>query len=296
MKKIVLSFVTLMIFGFLAIANQVGQIQIHPLDNMPIVNSPELEQLDRKYSRYALPNPIRNESVRNYLQASVRIINGNTSGSGTICYYDSSKNIAYIITCGHLWKGSYNSATSPNKRTCQIEVWYHNDTKLDSPKRYSAEIIAYISPDAGNDIGFIKFTPDWTINKYYPIAPIDFNYKEGEVFESCGCDHAQEVAAYEVSIVGIEGKNLVTTNNSPRPGRSGGGLLTKDGQYIGICWGTQRVDGSGLGFFVPLPRIHAFCRDHGLEWLLRVNNEIDIPIIDLRGPRREYPKNYIPRP
>jgi DNA-directed RNA polymerase II subunit RPB2 len=72
----------------------------------------------------------------------------------------------------------------------------------------------------------------------------------------------------------IEGTNtetldLVTEKNSPRPGRSGGGLMNDEGFYIGTCWGTQYRDGTGKGYFTPLSVIHRFwSKQNGYAFLL----------------------------
>ena len=63
--------------------------------------------------------------------------------------------------------------------------------------------------------------------------------------------------------------NVITKMNSPRPGRSGGGLMDDSGYYIGTCWGTQYIDGSGIGYFTPLADFHSFWgKQSGYEFLL----------------------------
>ena len=261
--------------------------------NMPLVQ-PDLPPLAVSYE----PIAKRDESVRYYLQSSVRIKNGDVRGSGTICYYNPQTGYAYIISCGHLFNGNMNPGSI--SKMCQIDVFYKNDQKLASPQTYDAEVICYNNEV---DISFIKFKPDWIPQHYFPIAPVNYKISPGERFESTGCDHAKEVAAYTIEIVeGVNsGSNLVTKSNSPRPGRSGGGLLTKDGKFIAICWGTSARDGSGYGFFVPLRKIHAYAlRFKEVSWLLSVPTYSAIlyqfPIIDEYGTQRKLPDGYIPMP
>lgn len=264
-----------------------------PHFNMPLVQ-PDLPPLATSYE----PVGKRDASVRFYLQCAVRIKNGGVRGSGTICYYDPVKNEAWVISCGHLFNGSMRPGSET--KTVQIDVFYKNDEKLAEPQSYPAEVICY---DNSVDISFLKFKPDWVPQHYFPIASLDYKIEPGQRFESTGCDHAKEVAAYTIEIVeGVNsGSNLVTRNNSPRPGRSGGGLLTQDGKFIAICWGTSDTDGSGYGFFVPLRKIHAYAKQFKeVAWLLNVQASpgffFQFPIIDEHGVIRQLPDRYIPTP
>jgi hypothetical protein len=203
----------------------------------------------------------RDASVYRYLTNSYRIENsqGNASifGSGTLCWYDSKTNTGYIISCGHLFNGG--------EKQVGIDVYYKNKVKLARPQRFIADVICYSKKE---DISFLKFKPDWIPEEYFPIAPISMSPTSGS-FISAGCDNAREVAAYDVTVVGLDGDNLITRNNSPRHGRSGGGLITPDGKYVGICWGSSDpYNGTGTGIFVPLFRIHRYAKSQSLGFLL----------------------------
>lgn len=260
-----------------------------PLDNMPLVSGKQA------VAAGTAPVEKRDQNVWYYLQSSVRVRNGNVSGSATICHYDIATNTAYLISCGHLFRGNQK----PNERhqTCNVEVFYKNLVKLNKPQAFPAEVICC---DNDEDISFLKFHPDWQISHYFAIAPLDYPVRVGDQFESTGCDHAAEVASYTVEILEQGGYNLVTKNNSPRPGRSGGALLSSDGFYVGVVWGTSDYDGTGTGYYVPLKRIYAYAKQYQeVSWLLDVgkNNIVHlIPIVDLDDPGRVYPKMYIPLP
>ena len=91
-------------------------------------------------------------------------------------------------------------------------------------------------------------------------------------------------------MLGIEGADLVSEQNSPRPGRSGGGLMDDNGYYIGTCWGTQYRDGTGKGYFTPLSVIHKFwSKQAGYNFLLEqkqiIGNAKQIKINDRSGSR-----------
>lgn len=244
----------------------------------------------------ASSNPVeqRSQEYYKYLSTTVRIWSNETYGSGTIIYFDSK--YAYISSCGHLWKKNKTSAElKKNPSSCQITVWYHNEKKLSSPKNYKAEIL-FTSNSYGNDCSLLRFIPDWKPN-YYPIAPLDYKIKNGMKLHSIGCDGTREVAHYAVEAVGFnEGGDLVTHKNSPRPGRSGGGLISDDDYYVGICWGTNNSQGLGVGYFTPLKIIHKKYKENGYEWLLNIFIARKIPIIDENNNRISVDENYIPLP
>ena len=247
------------------------------IDNMPLVKP---IPLNRTIELYGAPVEQRGIEYRKYLSASLKINVKNGAGSGTIIFYDKKNNTAYVASCGHLWQpGVLNSDKAKEKKiTCKVTTWYHNDVKLEEPKNYEAELCFY-SYVNGCDTSLISFHPDWE-PEYFPIAPKDYVYKEGTMAHSIGCDSAKEVAHYDVEIAGIVGKNLVTVRNSPRPGRSGGGLIDNNDYYIGTCWGTTDFDGSGQGFFTPLNVIHDFWSMNGYSWLLARADATKIKIID----------------
>jgi hypothetical protein len=273
-------------------------VGIDPLDNMPIVHGGYGDLL----FNYAAPVEQRESEFRRWLSASVKISVSGASGSGTICYYDQSKNLAYIASCGHLWNSGTMSAEEGLRRniTCKIIVWYQNEEKLSSIKEYPAKLIFY-SYRSGCDTSLLTFQPDWAPS-YFPIASLDYKIPVGSHQHSCGCDGGREVAHYDVVIVGPEGNDLVTKYNSPRPGRSGGGLMSDDGYYIGTCWGTSSMDGSGVGYFTPINAIHQYWNQQkGYEFLLNQPPYCgaaarQLPIINRNGPLVDFPRDYIPLP
>ena len=267
-------------------------VERDPLDNMPIL---ERNQFGNENPA---PIPNRGPEYKNFLAASVKIGVSGASGSGTIVYYDSKTKIAYVATCGHLWTPGIMEVEAGKKKAlkCKVIVWYHNDKKLDAPKTYDADVIFYSYVD-GQDTGLISFKPDWEPN-YYPLGPADYTYKVGQHGHSCGCDAGSEVAHYDIKFLGIQGNDLVTIENSPRPGRSGGGLMNDDGKYIGTCWGTQYRDGTGKGYFTPLGVIHKFwSKQKGYEFLLNQESPEGVakklPIHDRSGENKIFGPDYI---
>jgi len=239
----------------------------------------------------------REKEFNKYLAASVKISVNGASGSGTICYYDSKENWAYVISCGHLWSGDKEYSESSVKQKAKIITWYHNKTKLENPKTYEAEVLFW-SNKRGYDSSLLRFKPDW-IPDYFPIAPVDYVLKKGSKLNSLGCDGGNEVARYEVEFIEYRGLDLITERNSPRPGRSGGGLITDTEWYVGICWGTSdTVSGNGTGYFTPLSSIHEMFIKNGHEWLIRLSefSGRNIPIYDWESPQKEFEWDFVPVP
>ncbi len=238
----------------------------------------------------SIPQPNRTEEFRRFLAPSLRVRYGNYSGSATIIYYDKTKNTAWAMSCGHFWKGTSNKPVD-----ITLTAFYHNNKKLDKPKEYKGKVHFHYNNYA-NDISLISFQPDWE-PYYFAIAPLDYELFS-QNYHSTGCDGGEEVAHYSVQLISQD-QFYVTVNNSPRPGRSGGGLLTDDGYYVGICVRTSDVSGNGNGYFVTLPTIHTIMEKEGFGWLLKqsaINLARKIPIIDINNPQREYKEDYIPLP
>lgn len=236
----------------------------------------------------------RDERYIDLLRVSVKVSVSGGSGSGTICHYDPSTGWAHVISCGHLWSGNrdYDPSSRP---AAKIVVWYKDGKRLESPKTYEAEALFW-SNTRGYDVSLLKFRPDWRA-KYAPIAS-SFSYENGTVLNSMGCDGGREVARYKVGIEEYVHPDLRTVLNSPRPGRSGGGLLTDEGTLVGICWGTSDTSsGDGTGFFTPLESIRKVFEKNQHGWLLEVAWDARrIPVVDHDNIRREYDMHFIPVP
>ena len=242
---------------------------------MPIV-------FDTKHTKTSIeltssPLEQRGEEFREYLAASVKIKVNGAAGSGTICYYDPTEKWAYVISCGHLWDGNKSyKELQKDPRKVEIIIWYQNNKKLSQA----------------------KFKPDW-IPEYFPIAQIDYKIDKQTKLNSLGCDGGDEVARYGVEFVEYRGSDIITQKNSPRPGRSGGGLLTDSGWYVGVCWGTSDISsGNGIGYFTPLKSIHEVFIKNGHEWLIRLSefSGRDIPIHDRQSPKKKFETDFIPIP
>lgn len=261
---------------------------------MPLVNDP------LAVASNITPIEQRGVEYKRWLSKGVKISAKGASGSGTIIYYDRKTRWAYVQSCGHLWSGDMSTKDGLRKnRTAKIITWYHNSKKLNGTREYDAEVLFYSNHD-NPDISLLRFKPDWT-PEFFPIAPLDYVIQKDTRAHSIGCDFGKEIAHYDVRIIGQRNgtwSDMVTTENSPRRGRSGGGLISNDGYYIGICWGTSDYDGTGNGYFTPLSEIHKIMEREEYGWLLRISASLarEIPIVDRNNPQGTYPKEYIAIP
>lgn len=241
-----------------------------------------------------IPEEQRDEKYVKFLQVSVKVSVAGASGSGTICHFDDESGWAYVVSCGHLWNG--NKKYDPEKpEKASITVWYQNGKKLESPRTYEAEGLFW-SNDRGYDVSLLRFKPDWRPD-HAPFAR-HFHEEKGRTLNSMGCDGGKEVARYEVQFTEINGKDLMAVRNSPRPGRSGGGLITNDGEIVGICWGSSDITtGDGQGYFTPLDSIRKVFSSNEHEWLLNVQSDLEsIPVLDWDRPKAKYDRHYVPVP
>lgn len=263
--------------------------------DMPLVYDTNPHTAAQKY--YA-PIEQRGPEVRKWLSPGVKISVSGASGSGTIVYYDDLTGWAYVSSCGHLWSGTKSAEELKSRpSSAKVITWYHNDRKLDSPASYQAEVL-YWSNSRGYDTSLLRFRPDWRPD-YFPIAPKNYAFKKGMLLHSVGCDGAREIAHYDVEYVEHRGEDVITQRNSPRPGRSGGGLMSSDGWYVGTCWGTSSLDGSGIGYFTSLASIHQVCERNGYGWLLEVGQGTmaqRLPIMNWSQSQRQFERDYVPIP
>lgn len=236
----------------------------------------------------------RDEKYADLLRVSVKISSSSGSGSGTICYYDEESGWAYVISCGHLWDGNREYDPSSVVKA-KITVWYQSGPRLSEPKTYEAEALFW-SNDRGKDASLLRFKPDWKPD-YAPIA-YSFDPIPGTSLNSMGCDGGKEVARYEVRIQGYKEPDILTTTNSPRPGRSGGGLIRDEMALVGVCWGTSDASsGNGVGFFTPLDSIKEVFKRNKHGWLLDLAWDVRmIPVVDHDDPHADHGQNFIPVP
>lgn len=267
----------------------------------PVVPVSELPDFQTPHDWYGRPGwEERGEEYRRFLAPTARITYQNGGGgSGTICYYDAAENWAYVISCGHLFRNGRKTAAQyrQNPVTMRLELFYHDDEKLEKPEVYTAEVLFHIWEQGIKDVSLMRFHPTWKIKWVNSIAPLDLSLEVNKQYHSCGCDSLTETAHYLVTYHSITERlgssEYVTMYNGPRPGRSGGGLFTDDHLLFGIC---SRGNGT-YSFWTTVKQIHKYLKEEGFEFVLDGRSLANkIPIVDRNGPQGDYPKDYIPSP
>ena len=234
-----------------------------------------------------------------WLAVGVRFSNG----SGTICHYDASTGYAYVISCGHLFRGkslTYEEAKR-NPRTREIDVFYHNHKKLDEPRSYQAEVLCYRNfSESVYDVALVRFKPDWNIEWYAPLAERHEKLTPGQKLHSTGCDGLTPVAHYLIEYIEERERGnvteIVTQENNPRGGRSGGGVMLDNGHLVAIC----SRGGGGKAWWTSLQQMYKFLGEDEKEFafLLDARTSIArrIPIVDPLRPGAVFHQDYIPIP
>jgi hypothetical protein len=219
---------------------------------------------------------------------------GTKSCSGTIVYYDGLKATAYILACAHCYE---NKAERPKVRT------YFADGKREV-REFRGTIIAI---DQEEDLAVITFHPNF-IPDWVPIAPKDSRYFRpseapiGHRIVVTGRDAGlpdgdRRPAAYEAFVREDDDDwYLESKQSQSRGGRSGGGVMTTNRQWlIGVNHGrVENKQKMGHGLWAPLHRIHKFLEENNLAWLANVGDiPRHLPIVDQTG--NKYPQGYLPR-
>ena len=297
-----ISILPIFFIQFNAETAQTTQTPVPPAIEQPVPIPEEVEVLVSKIFQRADSDTglrrweARDAQYRRYLAVSVQVAGG---GSGTIIHYDPDTQDAYILSCGHMWGdpriGGRRSAQSLQQypKYSYVTAWYHDMAKLRAPKHYRARVLFW-DVGWGNDVSLLKAKIDW-IPEVFVIAK---QHTWGGTYHSVGSDRKSETAHYGVEYLGFDKSNLVTRYNSPRPGRSGGGLLVRN-KVVGICIRTSDKRGGswGVGIFTPLRAIQRVFRRNGYDWLLNLepNTARTMPIKSWKG-ETYYPLGYVPMP
>lgn len=179
------------------------------------------------------------------LNATVRIqVNdalGSSYGTGTIV--DVHDDEALVVTCGHLFRDSAGRG--------QISV----DLKADGQSRTVPGTL--LSYDADHrDIAVLSVRPGIKV-KPVKVAGSGFRARVGAQVFSIGCDRGADPSVRRSRVTAIDkysGPPNIEVAGQPVDGRSGGGLFTADGKFIGVCNAADPQDDEGL--YAALATIH----------------------------------------
>ncbi|MBN2474567.1 MAG: trypsin-like peptidase domain-containing protein [Pirellulales bacterium] len=177
------------------------------------------------------------------IAASVRLRvedpDGYSWGSGTII--DARDDEALILTCAHVFRDSQGKG--------RIEVDLFGPTPA---KQIPGRLICY---DLQHDVGLLSVrTPGPVVAAR--VAPPGYRVDANDTVVSVGCNNGDRPSARH-SRVAARNKiqpPSVKVAGLPVEGRSGGGLFSREGLVIGVCYAADPQDGEGL--YAELSSIH----------------------------------------
>ncbi len=168
--------------------------------------------------------------------------------------------VVYVLTAAHI-------ADKDDKLTVSVF------TKNSYPKpahEYPGEIIAR---QEEQDLAVIRFTTsDELASCARPYPPAKIPEAKDFLALTVGCNDGAAPTCLAVDVVGKkrvrrqagEAPALVwEIKAAPKPGRSGGPLLDRDGRLLGICSGAA----DGKGYYAHAEAIYSFLKQNGLEAL-----------------------------
>lgn len=190
-------------------------------------------------------------------QASVRV-NYPYASSGTVFKVTPNDKgyTSYILSTGHMKK----------REDPQIEFFFMDGEKLDEPLVVKGNIIFLVENSfKGCDFSVIEVR---TKGKpaFIPIAKKDA--KEKDKCLSIGCDSASVPKCYSCTVLNLEKLDYILENDSPKAGRSGGGLFLKH-EIVGVCWGCRTWGNEERnGLFTRASVVRNLLMTAGYEYLL----------------------------
>ena len=236
----------------------------------------------------------RDQNVEPFLKAAVGLAPKNCSA--TIIHYDIKTKTAYALGCAHCYKEL--KGKNPVVRT-----YFVGDTR--EIRDFHTVVIAL---DARNDLCLVSFKPNFEPH-WVPVGR-----ETSSFFDPDTADAGQRVivtgrdaglpsgdrrpSAYEAFVRKPASSWWMESKQSDsRGGRSGGGVMTDDAQWlVGVVHGSHKEDAKH-GYWIPLNRIHQFLKANKHGWLIGIPRyaAYKIPVVDHTN-RQSYSETYIPIP
>lgn len=219
-------------------------------------------------------------SVSEHLQSvSVTVAADRAEGSGVAI---NRGGVTYILTAGHVceYLRKTRSVIDPKTGTTRTLVEFRDanivkvfteDGKTVGESRFLAEVIKYSDADNGEDVGILRvrkkdFIP-YSTKFYLDSKLLEIGTPLLHVGSLLGQQGSNSMTDGILSQHGrmIGNDEFVQVSTPAFPGSSGGGVYTKDGQYMAML-----VRGAGETFCLatPISRIVNWTKDVGLYWIL----------------------------
>lgn len=206
----------------------------------------------------------RNASEQLAMQATVRLKvddpEGTSYATGTVIHSHQGESL--VVTCGHVFRDANG------KGEITAEYGFANGQR----KTAAGELVFY-DADA-RDIGLVAIrTSDRIVP--VPIAGRDSNIDRGLDIFSIGCDHGEDPTIRRSRIknrAAYDGAIKYDIYGRPVDGRSGGGLFTADGEFIGVC--NAAVVEVDEGIYTALDTVYWQLAKVNLDHLFTTDNRV----------------------
>lgn len=210
-----------------------------------------------------------------YMEPTCQVVYKGMWGSGTVIRSDAIGGDVWVLSCGHIFTGVSGRMSAKEcarvEPRCDLTFFYRGGVRLAKPERRPGTLVFYHC-DGMDDVSLIRSSAFGGGFRSVGLAPPGYRLARGTRLHSPGCDGGGEVADYRsVYWRGLRDAGgqagYVTVENSPRPGRSGGGLMTREPYLVGVCCRTSEIGGRGLGYFMTLDQVRSALRSEGFGWL-----------------------------
>ncbi len=198
------------------------------------------------------------------LLATVRIVNVTANDDGTGVIVGRKGPFVYILTAKHVVHGAK-----------KLEIHVFDDESYPKPARkYTFAEVLGETNFRNSDVALVQMLTKDELSKPMPVAAVSENsQKKTMPALSIGCDGGRPPTCV---VVEVQGKKLVArkgqpgaaffwqVNHRPLKGRSGGPLIDKKGQVLGVC----SFAGDNAGYYCHIEEIHRFLKSQDMEWLI----------------------------
>lgn len=157
---------------------------------------------------------------------------GHSFGTGTVVH--ATDRDAMIVTCGHLFRDM------PSQSKITVELFAPG-----APKSVEGRLVHF---DLEADLGLVSIQPGMRLPAV-PLAPADYRVQPRQPVLSLGCNHGNDPSPQFSRVVSInryQGEANLQVAGRPVLGRSGGGLFSRDGYLIGVCFAADPQADEGL--------------------------------------------------
>lgn len=209
----------------------------------------------------------KEEAPTGPLASSARIrvkdTKGENFGSGTII--DSQIGRTLVLTCAHIFRNLDKSST------IEVDLFHRGKSET-----FVGKVLQY---QLDSDVGLIAINTDVPLPVSH-VAPLGFKVIKGLPVISIGCGGGEDPTIQELRVTALNrylGPDNLECSGVPVQGRSGGGLLTRDGLVIGVCTAADPRDQRGL--YAGLQTIHDLLDRCKLAHLYRPSGEAKAPTL-----------------